>query len=77
MSTLNVTVRAEYTPNPNSLKFICSETLYPYGGSLSYSSQAAAEAAENPVAIRLFKIGLITSLIVSKKNKQINIIKIN
>ena len=56
MSTLNVTVRAEYTPNPNSLKFICSETLYPYGGSLSYSSQAAAEAAENPVAIRLFKI---------------------
>ena len=56
MSTLDITVRAEYTPNPNSLKFICSETIYPYSNSLSYNSKDEALAIENPIAQRLFNV---------------------
>jgi len=78
MSTLNITVRAEYTPNPNSLKFISSETLYPYGGSLSYESLAAAEAASNPIATKLFsinglnKIFIMSNFVTIDKEEHIN-----
>ncbi len=56
MDTLNLTVRAEYTPNPNSLKFICSEVIYPYSNSLSYLNIAEAQNASNLLAESLFKI---------------------
>lgn len=64
MNTLSVTVRAEYTPNPNSLKFICSETLYPYGTSLSYASKEVALSAENPIATELFNIEGLTKIFI-------------
>ena len=78
MSTLNVTVRAEYTPNPNSLKFICSETLFPYAKSLSYETAAEAEEAKNPIATRLFGISGLTRIFIMSnfvtidKDEQIN-----
>ncbi|NQY80431.1 MAG: NifU family protein [Candidatus Caenarcaniphilales bacterium] len=78
MSTLNVTVRAEYTPNPNSLKFICSETLYPYAKSLTYETLEEAKEAENPIAIKLFAISGLTRIFVMSnfvtidKDEQIN-----
>lgn len=78
MSTLSVTVRAEYTPNPNSLKFICSETLYPYGGSLSYDSKASAEAVNNSLASELFnieglnKIFIMSNFVTIDKEEHIN-----
>ena len=78
MDTLNVTVRAEYTPNPNSLKFICSETLYPYTKSLSYDNLTEAQEADNPVAKRLFGISGLTRIFIMSnfvtidKDEQIN-----
>lgn len=56
MDTLNLTVRAEYTPNPNSLKFICSEVIYPYSNSLSYLNMSEAQNVGNLLAESLFKI---------------------
>ncbi len=56
MDTLNLTVRAEYTPNPNSLKFICSEVIYPYSNSLSYLNINEAQNVGNTLAESLFKI---------------------
>ena len=56
MSTLETSVRAEYTPNPNSLKFVCNESLYPYGGSLSYENKKSAEEAGNELAAKMFDI---------------------
>ena len=52
MNQLEITVKAEYTPNPNSLKFICNQTLLPVG-SLTYAN--AEEAKDNPMASKLFK----------------------
>lgn len=62
MSTLDITVRAEYTPNPNSLKFICSETMYPYSGSLTYNSKTEAQEAANNLATKLFEIVGVTKI---------------
>jgi NFU1 iron-sulfur cluster scaffold homolog, mitochondrial len=56
MSITDVSVRAEYTPNPNSLKFICSETIYPYSNSLSYLNIKEAQEAGNILAEKLFSI---------------------
>jgi Fe-S cluster biogenesis protein NfuA len=56
MNLLSITVRAEYTPNPNSLKFICSETLYPFPRPITYNDQAAAQTAENKLALELFEV---------------------
>ena len=63
-NSLEITVRAEYTPNPNSLKFICSETLYPYSGSLSYDSVEQAQAVGNEMAEELFKINGVTKVFI-------------
>lgn len=56
MNLTDVTVRAEYTPNPNSLKFICSEVIYPYHNSLSYLNVNEAKTAGNKLAENLFAI---------------------
>jgi NFU1 iron-sulfur cluster scaffold homolog, mitochondrial len=63
-SSLEITVRAEYTPNPNSLKFISSETLYPYSGSLSYDSKEQAQAVGNELAEHLFAINGVTKVFI-------------
>lgn len=66
MNLTDVTVRAEYTPNPNSLKFISSETIYPYHNSLSYLNVNEAKAAGNILAEKLFAIeGVIKVFIMS------------
>ncbi len=64
MSTLEISVRAEYTPNPNSLKFIASEALYPYSGSLTYPSLEDAQAASNNLAAKLFGIEGVTKIFI-------------
>lgn len=64
MNSLEISVRAEYTPNPNSLKFISSETLYPYAKSLSYLRLAEADGAGNKLASRLFSIEGITKVFI-------------
>lgn len=61
MSTLDTSVRAEYTPNPNSLKFIVSEVIYA-GASLTYDS--AETAASNPMAKRLFEVNGVTKVFI-------------
>lgn len=61
MDTINMKVKAEYTPNPNSIKFVVDESIYPYG-TLTYNS--AAEAASVPVAERLFSVSGITKLFI-------------
>lgn len=63
-NSLEISVRAEYTPNPNSLKFVCSETLYPFGGSLSYEGIDSAKAAENQMAIKLLEIEGLTKVFI-------------
>jgi Fe-S cluster biogenesis protein NfuA len=63
-SSLEITVRAEYTPNPNSLKFISSETIYPYRNSISYSRKEEAEAVNNKLATRLFEIDGLTKVFI-------------
>lgn len=75
---MDLSVRAEYTPNPNSLKFICNEVIYQYPGSLSYASPEEAKQASNSMAERLFEIpGLLKVFIMSNfvtidKDEQIN-----
>lgn len=65
-NSLEITVRAEYTPNPNSLKFISSETLYPYANSLSYLNVKEAQSAGNKLAEKLFSIeGIVKVFIMS------------
>jgi len=64
MSTLEISVRAEYTPNPNSLKFIASEALYPYSGSLTYNSVSEAEAISNCMAAKLFSVTGVTKIFI-------------
>jgi Fe-S cluster biogenesis protein NfuA len=66
MSITDVTVRAEYTPNPNSLKFICSESIYPYSNSLSYLNVDEAKSIDNKLAQRLFGIEGIRKVFVMK-----------
>lgn len=63
-SSLEITVRAEYTPNPNSLKFISSESIYPYRNSLSYNSIAEAKEVGNKLAEKLFEINGITKVFI-------------
>lgn len=63
-NSLEITVRAEYTPNPNSLKFISSETIYPYSGSISYDSPEQANAVSNVLAGELFKINGVTKVFI-------------
>lgn len=62
MSLTEVSVRAEYTPNPNSLKFICSETLYPFARSFTYETKSQAEEAGNTMAAKLFDIEGVTQV---------------
>lgn len=66
MSITDVTVRAEYTPNPNSLKFICSENIYPYSNSLSYLNIDEAKNFDNKLAERLFGIEGIRKVFVMR-----------
>ena len=78
MSITDVTVRAEYTPNPNSLKFICSETIYPYSNSLSYLNLDEAKAIDNKLAEKLFaiegikKVFIMTNFVTIDKEEHIN-----
>lgn len=76
MSTdLNINVKAEYTPNPNSLKFIVSETLMT-AGTLTYTSATEAEA--NPLAAKLFKVNgtvkifMMSNFVTVDKQDEIN-----
>ncbi len=64
MSTLEISVRAEYTPNPNSLKFIVSEALYPYSGSLTYQNQDEAVNVANNLAAKLFDVNGVTKIFI-------------
>ena len=78
MSIIDVTVRAEYTPNPNSLKFICSDTIYPYSNSLSYLNVDEAKKIENKLAERLFgiegtkKVFVMNNFVTIDKEEHIN-----
>lgn len=78
MSITDITVRAEYTPNPNSLKFISSETIYPYSNSLSYLNIEEAKNAGNKLAERLFaiegtkKVFIMTNFVTIDKEEHIN-----
>lgn len=78
MNLTDVTVRAEYTPNPNSLKFICSEVIYPYHNSLSYINVNEAKAAANTLAEKLFaiegvvKVFLMNNFVTIDKQDHIN-----
>lgn len=63
-NSLEISVRAEYTPNPNSLKFISSEVLYPYSGSLTYDSKEQAQASANLLAEELFKVNGVTKIFI-------------
>lgn len=78
MSTLEISVRAEYTPNPNSLKFICSETIYPYSNSLSYLTVDEAKAIDNKLAEKLFaiegvvKVFIMSNFVTVDKEEHIN-----
>lgn len=64
MEKTEISVRAEYTPNPNSLKFICSDKLYPYSSSLTYSSIEEAIGSENFLVSRLFEIKGLTKVFI-------------
>lgn len=59
MSTLEMNVKAEYTPNPNSIKFVCPENFYPTG-TLTYNSASEAEGV--PVARKLFDVTGVTKV---------------
>lgn len=78
MSTLETSVRAEYTPNPNSLKFVCNESLYPYSGSLSYENKKSAEEAGNELAAKMFdiegieKVFIMSNFVTIDKAEHIN-----
>lgn len=78
MSLLETTVRAEYTPNPNSLKFICSEVIYPYQNSLSYLNQNEAREQGNELAEKLFnvngikKVFIMNNFVTVDKEEHIN-----
>ncbi len=78
MNSLEISVRAEYTPNPNSLKFVSSETLYPYKSSLSYESLDAAKQAANTFAVKLLelngisKVFIMSNFVTIDKNDEIN-----
>jgi Fe-S cluster biogenesis protein NfuA len=77
-NSLEITVRAEYTPNPNSLKFISSETLYPYPQSLSYLNIKEAQTAGNKLAEKLFgiegviKVFIMSNFVTIDKEEHIN-----
>lgn len=78
MSLTDITVRAEYTPNPNSLKFISSETIYPHRNSLSYLTVNEAKEAENSLAEKLFtvdgikKVFIMSNFVTVDKEEHIN-----
>lgn len=78
MSLLETTVRAEYTPNPNSLKFICSEVIYPYSNSLSYLNIQEAQTASNVLAEKLFgvqgikKVFIMNNFVTVDKEEYVN-----
>lgn len=77
-NSLEITVRAEYTPNPNSLKFISSETIYPNRNSLSYENIKSAQDAGNKLAEKLFgingitKVFIMTNFVTVDKEEHIN-----
>ncbi len=54
-----VQVKAETTPNPNSMKFVVSETLVSQG---SRSWSAAEDAAGDPLGEALFRIPGVASV---------------
>lgn len=78
MNLADLTVRAEYTPNPNSLKFICSQTIYPYSNSLSYLNLNEATEIDNQLAIKLFaiegikKVFIMSNFVTIDKEEHIN-----
>ena len=78
MNSLEISVRAEYTPNPNSLKFISSESLIDYPKSFSYLNIAEAEQASNQLAIKLFgiegiiKVFIMNNFVTVDKEEHIN-----
>ncbi|MCE2929159.1 MAG: NifU family protein [Candidatus Caenarcaniphilales bacterium] len=78
MTIAEISVRAEYTPNPNSLKFICSEVIYPYSNSLSYLTVDEAKNVSNKLAEKLFavngirKVFIMNNFVTVDKSEEIN-----
>jgi len=60
MSTEDIEITVEGTPNPNAAKFVLNHEI-PCGGSKSYLGAAAA--ADNPLAARLFAIDGVRALL--------------
>jgi Fe-S cluster biogenesis protein NfuA len=58
-----VTVTLEFTPNPDTLKYLVSQRLLPRG-TLEITTPAAA--ASSPLAQRLFAVGGVRSLLIAK-----------
>ncbi len=57
------TTQAESTPNPNSLKFTTDDGPFLDGGMAAYSS--ADEAADNPLAHRLFSVSGVDDVFIT------------
>ncbi len=57
------TTQAESTPNPNSLKFTTDNGPFLDGGMAAYSS--ADEAAEDPLARRLFGVSGVDDVFIT------------
>jgi Fe-S cluster biogenesis protein NfuA len=53
-------IQTEVTPNPQTLKFLPGETVLGDGGTRDY--QSAEEAAESPLAERLFAVAGVTGV---------------
>lgn len=60
---LPVSVYAEITPNPATMKFVCSISLTPQGTSAEFTSPESTKEA--PLAARLFSFPFVTGVFIS------------
>ena len=58
-----ISIYAESTPNPATMKFVASSVLVPNGTSAEYTS--AQEATDSPLAARLFSFPFVTGVFLS------------
>lgn len=58
-----VSVYAESTPNPSTMKFVTNKNLVPGGGMVEYNS--AEEAEKAPIAARLFSFPFVEGVFLS------------
>jgi Fe-S cluster biogenesis protein NfuA len=59
-----ITVYAEATPNPDSIKFVLNKELLPAGYSFDFPDAAAAK--ESPLAAMLFKFSFVKGVYISQ-----------